>query len=383
MLSRTPPDAADTSPVTTPCCSPTKEKNNTLLTHCRLVQFFRRVLRKAPWTLPLLGLATCTVILAHTATGGTWTTAYLLPEVERNLRFMAQAVWGLLPYFCLGVAVSAWVQTSGVSDRIKRVFEQREGMAIAVAAVAGATIPLCSCSVVPLIAALLVGGAPLGAIMALWISSPLMSPAVFLLTAGALGMPYAIARLVTAILMGAAAGYVTSLLAARHLLRDPVRSNAIAEVNCCSRPTSAHHIDAAVPNRARLFWSNLRRPALFLGKWLLVAFFLEALIVHYVDSAWITSILGAGKSYSIPIAMLVGIPLYVSDIAAVPVVQGLLDQGMAPGAALTFLIAGPVTTIPAMVAVWALVRGQTFAIYLSAGMIGSLTAGYLFQTFAG
>jgi uncharacterized membrane protein YraQ (UPF0718 family) len=299
------------------------------------------------------------------------------------LRFVAHAAWGIFPYFCLGVVISAWVQTSGISQRIKRIFERREGTAIAVAAVAGATIPLCSCSVVPLIAALLVGGAPLGAIMALWISSPLMSPAVFLLTAGTLGMPYAIARLITAILMGTAAGYVTSLLVAHHFLRDPLRSNTVGEMNCCSQPTSVHHTDAAAPNQARSFWSNLRSPALFLGKWLLVAFFLEALIVHYVDSVWITSILGAGKSYSIPIAMLVGIPLYVSDIAAVPVVQGLLDQGMAPGAALTFLIAGPVTTIPAMVAVWALVRGQTFAIYLSAGMIGSLTAGYLFQTFAG
>ena len=290
---------------------------------------------------------------------------------------------GILPYFCLGVAISAWVQTTEASERIKDVFARREGIAIALAAVIGATIPLCSCSVTPLIAALLFGGAPLGAIMALWISSPLMSPAAFILTAGVLGMPYAVARLATAMLIGAAAGYVTSLLVARNYLRDPLRPNALAAVGCCRRSTSPSQTDTASRDRAKLFWSNLRSPAFFLGKWLLLAFFLEALIVHYVDTSWITTILGTGNSYSIPIAMLVGIPLYMSDIAAVPVMEGMLHAGMAPGAALTFLIAGPVTTIPAMVTVLALVRRRTFTIYLSAGILGSLIAGYLFQLYVG
>ena len=381
MLSDTRSDSSSVSTVTAPCCSTSNPQSETTITHHGFRLVPKPLLRNARWTLPLLCLAIFLVFFTSTENGRIWITAHLLPEVGRNLGFMAKAAWAILPYFCFGVAVSAWVQTKGVSERLKSILAQREGTAIAVAATVGAMIPLCSCSIVPIIAALLAGGAPLGAIMALWISSPLMSPAVFILSAGTLGMPYAIARLVTAILMAGAAGYVTSLLVARHVLRDPLRPNAFASAGCCSGPTESPSTDPTAPNLVMLYWSHLRRVSIFLGKWLLVAFFIEALIVHYVDPTVITAILGTDKWYAIPTAMLVGIPLYISDIAAVPVVQGLLDRGMAPGAALTFLVAGPVTTIPAMVTVWALVRRQTFAIYLSAGIIGSLIAGYLFQTF--
>jgi len=70
-------------------------------------------------------------------------------------------------------------------------------------------------------------------------------------------------------------------------------------------------------------------------------------------------------------------------VAAIPIVEGLLKSGMGHGAALAFLVAGPVTTIPAMTAVFALVRRQTFAVYLGSGIIGSLLVGYVFQIIMG
>ena len=78
-----------------------------------------------------------------------------------------------------------------------------------------------------------------------------------------------------------------------------------------------------------------------------------------------------------------GIPLYTSGVAAIPIVQGLLANGMSNGAALAFLVAGPVTTVPAMLAVRALVKRRLFSIYLGASIIGSLIAGILFQAYMG
>ena len=118
---------------------------------------------------------------------------------------------------------------------------------------------------------------------------------------------------------------------------------------------------------------------LFLGKWLLIAFVLESLIVHYVDPKWISAVLGTNQLSSIPLATVIGIPVYTSGVGAIPIVDGLVSSGMSHGAALAFMVAGPVTTLPAMTAVFALVKRQTFAIYLSAGILGSLMAGFLFQ----
>jgi uncharacterized membrane protein YraQ (UPF0718 family) len=123
--------------------------------------------------------------------------------------------------------------------------------------------------------------------------------------------------------------------------------------------------------------------SLFLGKWLLIAFILESLLVHYVDPVWISSAFGKNQAFSIPLAIAIGIPFYTSGVGAIPIVKGLLNSGMSQGAALAFLIAGPVTTIPAMTAVFALVKRQTFAIYIGSGIAGSLIAGYAYQIFTG
>jgi len=112
--------------------------------------------------------------------GGTGLIPGLKPETFRqqimsNAVFVGKAIWSILPFFLLSVGISAWVTVSGFAERIKAVFNQRQKIAIAGAAIVGATIPLCSCGVIPLIAALLSSGVPLGPVMALWISSPLMN----------------------------------------------------------------------------------------------------------------------------------------------------------------------------------------------------------------
>jgi uncharacterized protein len=112
-----------------------------------------------------------------------------------------------------------------------------------------------------------------------------------------------------------------------------------------------------------------------LGRWLLLAFVLEALITLYVPQAAIAGVLGQNNPLAVPLAALIGVPLYLNNVSALPIVSGLLGQGMQPGAAIAFLIAGPVTTIPAMTAVWGVVRRRVFALYLGVGLGGSILAG--------
>lgn len=299
-------------------------------------------------------------------------------EVLSNLSFVAKAIWSILPFFIVSVSISAWVTASGFSDRIQAVFKRREAAAIIGAALVGAVVPLCSCGVIPLIAALLASGIPLGPVMAFWLSSPLMGPSKFFITAGMLGMHYAVARLLAAILIGAAAGFFIFFLSSRGRLKHQLHGLSLPKSACCGSEQSN-----VKSGKSEGFWKNfgaeLGKVSIFLGKWLLVAYFLEALIVHYVDPAWISYLLGKHQAFSIPLATAVGIPIYTSGVSAIPIVQGLIKSGMSHGAALAFLVAGPVTTIPAMTAVFAIVKRQTFAIYLGFGITGSLISGYVFQ----
>jgi hypothetical protein len=112
-------------------------------------------------------------------------------------------------------------------------------------------------------------------------------------------------------------------------------------------------------------------------KFMALAFLLTALIKLYVPQELVAGLLGAHNPLAVPTAALLGVPVYTSNLTALPMISGLLAQGMNPSAALAFLIAGPITTLPAMAAVWGLASRRVFALYVSLALIGAVVLGYL------
>jgi uncharacterized membrane protein YraQ (UPF0718 family) len=117
--------------------------------------------------------------------------------------------------------------------------------------------------------------------------------------------------------------------------------------------------------------------SIHLGRWLLLAIVLEALIIRYVPGDVVSSLLGTEGVVSVLLAGAVSVPLYLNGVGAIPVVEGLLNQGMVAAAGVTFLLGGAVTTIPAMVAVKSVVKLPVFAFYLGVGFLGSIGLGLL------
>ena len=111
-------------------------------------------------------------------------------------------------------------------------------------------------------------------------------------------------------------------------------------------------------------------------KFMALAFFLSALIKLYVPEEWVTGLLGHQNPLAIVTAAFLGVPAYASSMTALPMVSGLLAQGMNPSAALAFLIAGPTTTLPAMAAVWGLASRRVFALYVLLSLVGAVVLGY-------
>ena len=115
------------------------------------------------------------------------------------------------------------------------------------------------------------------------------------------------------------------------------------------------------------------------AKFMSLAFLLEGLITLYIPAEWITTALGSGNSYAIVASSLMGVPAYTTSLTALPMISGLLNQGMNPAAALAFLIAGPVTTLPAMAAVWPLVARRVFGLYVSFALGGAVLTGICYS----
>lgn len=146
-------------------------------------------------------------------------------------------------------------------------------------------------------------------------------------------------------------------------------STSAAESSCSLKPASF---------RQRLL-SETWSASLMVAKFMALAFFLEALIILYIPSEWIAGLLGQQNGWAILMAALIGVPVYTTELTALPMVSGLLTQGMDPGAALAFLIAGPTTTLPAMAAVWGLTTRRIFFLYLSFVLFGAIVFGYLYS----
>jgi len=360
-------------------------------------------------------------------------------DIIEIINFVATAVWHVWPFFLISIFLAVLINQLNLSTAIRRAFDNRIGIAIVAATAVGAFSPFCSCTVIPVVAGMLASGVPLAPIMSFWIASPTMDPEIFALTAGILGMPLAVVRMVATLLLSLGAGVLTWALLKTPLLHHKavgketpalsVVEVAVPEPSCCnsqpvpttqpafafssgaiqldmvtavspatvSQTATCNSTSCSVPTTQSAqpanwhtqlrqsfraihwptFGKEMVEQSWKIGRWLLIAFLLEALITLYVPQDAIASLLGEQNMWAVPLAALIGVPLYLSNMSALPIVNGLLMQGMQPGAAIAFLIAGPVTTIPAMTAVWGIVSRRIFVLYLAIGLFGAMALGFL------
>ncbi len=298
-------------------------------------------------------------------------------SIQSVLVDATSALAGTAPFVLFAVLAIGWLKATNAENLIASAFEGAEIRMIVVAAAVGGLSPFCSCEVIPFIAALLAAGTPLSAVMAFWLASPLMDPAMFAITAGALGYEFAIAKLLAAVSVAIAGGLATMVLLRGTSRRSVLRS--VPSPSCCggprlgkTQPIWRFWKDA---NRRALFRTVAAENAFFLLKWLSLAYVIEALMIRYVPTEAIVSVVGGTGPVPIVLAALIGAPAYLNGYAAPAIASGLLEQGMSQGAAMSFLFAGGVTCIPAAIAVWALVRPAVFGLYLGLGLTGAILSG--------
>ncbi len=312
--------------------------------------------------------------------------AVLAPEeLGPMFSFAGKALTGTAPFILFAVFAVAYLKATGAETLLAKAFEGNPARMIVMAALLGGLSPFCSCEVIPFIAALLAVGAPLGAVMAFWLASPLMDPAMFAITSGTLGWDFAVAKTVAAVGLGMFGGFAVLLASGTPLFADPLREKPKVG-GCCGvkKPFSGKPVwrfweDA---ERRETFRNTGLENALFLFKWLTLAYLIEALMVRYIPAELIANVLGGSGIGPILLGAFVGAPAYLNGYAAVPLVDALLAQGMSNGAAMSFVIAGGVSSVPAAIAVWALVKPRVFAAYLGLALIGAVTAGLIWQMIA-
>ncbi len=303
-----------------------------------------------------------------------------LDQLIETLLFTGQTIGLLLPFLVFAFALAGFMKASSAEVIITQVFRGRPIAMIFAAAVFGSWSPLCSCTVIAMISVLLRAGMPLSAVMAFWISSPIISPDMYVYTAALLGTGFATAKLVAAGLMGLFAGFSVLLFEKFGAFKSPLKHHQTKKMNLgeAKKPVWKFWKE---PERVAMFWDEMKDITWRLGKWMVFAFILESLMIAYVPAEQVGQWVGSSSTWAIPFAVLAGIPAYVNGVAAVPLIQGLMSMGMGQAAAMAFLVGGSVTSIPATMAVFPLVRFNVFLTYLGIALVSSILIGYGYQAY--
>jgi uncharacterized membrane protein YraQ (UPF0718 family) len=247
---------------------------------------------------------------------------------------------------------------------------------IVAASLLGMISPMCTFAAIPVVGALLARGVPVGPLMAFIIASPLINPSLFAYTAGITGMEMAVARLVTAGVMGLAAGFAAEALWHRGLLRF---SPTAFETN---QPTGyaavAGGSQATTGMELTMLARRFRGDAVFVGRYFILGIFIAALASTFLSQELVTKIVGVGSVWAVPVAVALGVPLYACGGGSLPIVEIMMQMGMTPGAALAFFIAGPATKFSTLSVFGAVLGRRSLGFYLMVMLAGAMLWGYVY-----
>lgn len=228
----------------------------------------------------------------------------------------------------------------------------------------GALTPFCSCSTIPILVGLLGSGAPFGPSVSFLISSPLLNPVIVLLLWKLLGLPlttfYVIAMFIFAIMAGV---IFNALGLEKHLKNVKIRSSKNEEGQKEAKWVIALK-DA---------W-NFFYPVL---PYLLIGVLIGAVIHDFIPETFITSVAGDDHPFAIPIAAIIGIPMYIRVETMIPISEALVSKGMSMGAVIALIIGGAGASLPEILLLNKLFKPRLLTAFIAAILFGAIATGYI------
>ncbi|NNF80365.1 MAG: permease, partial [Rhizobiales bacterium] len=269
-------------------------------------------------------------------------TAIVRPETAlAAATFAARNLAYVAPMIIIGIVLTAGITASGSMALISAAFTGRKVRMLTVASLIGALTPMCGVTVLPLVAGLLAGGVPLAPIMAFWLSSPVTDPGMLAITAGTLGLTFAIGKTTAAFGAGLFGGLCVLVLTRRGGLKNPARTGVAQKLSAtaCGPCVSERlcWIFWREPERRTAFVKIALTSARLMVIWLSGAFVAEYFLQGFLSAGVLAAYVGDGNMFAVPLAALVGAPIYLDGYAALPLVRALMDGGMGAGPAMAFL----------------------------------------------
>jgi uncharacterized membrane protein YraQ (UPF0718 family) len=238
------------------------------------------------------------------------------------------------------------------------------------AALLGIVTPFCSCSAVPLFIGFIEAGVPLGVTFSFLVSSPMVNEVALIMLWGLFGSQVALIYIVSGVIIAIISGMVIGRLKLEKYVEDYVYQIHMAngEIPNPTWPERLSYAKGYVLEILHKVWP-----------YVLVGIAIGGLMHGYAPANLLTKIAGRSNPFAVPIAVLIGVPLYSNAAGVIPIVKVLMDKGMAIGTALSFMMAVTALSLPEGIILRKVLKPRLLAIFFGVVAIGIMLTGYLFN----
>lgn len=264
----------------------------------------------------------------------------------------------------------SYVQSYFPPERTRRILGGRSGIgASTMAALLGTVTPFCSCSSIPLFIGFTAAGLPLGVTFAFLISSPLVDMASVILLASIFNWPIALAYVGVGLLVAILGGTLIGRLGMEGQVAEFVRNAPVSDTDeILTRPERVAYARGQVSEIVRKVWP-----------YVLIGVGIGAAIHNWVPASTIGALLGQDKWWAVPVATLVGIPIYADIFGTLPIAEALVGKGVGLGTVLAFMMAVTALSLPSLIMLKRVVGLPLLATFVGVVTVGILTIGFTFN----
>ena len=276
----------------------------------------------------------------------------------------------LLAIVVFGVGI---VNTFFTPERTRRILAgKKEAVGNVLAALLGVATPFCSCSAIPLFIGFVTAGIPLGVTFSFLIAAPMINEVAVVLLYGLLGWEIAAIYAGTGLLIAMAAGWIIGRLKMEKYIEEWVSQVRTNDAQIVSGPQNLR-------DRVSAGLDSVRSVVGKVWKWIVLGIAVGAFIHGYVPENFLAALMGKGAWWSVPIAVVIGIPMYSNAAGMIPIVQALLGKGAALGTVLAFMMSVIALSLPEILILRKVLKARLIATFVGVVGLGILIVGYLFN----
>lgn len=294
-------------------------------------------------------------------------------RLTEAFRFFVFEVPKVLLLLTLIIFLVGIIRTYFSPERTRRMLEGKSTFTGNVlAGTLGIVTPFCSCSAIPLFLGFVESGVPLGVTFSFLIAAPMINEVAVVLLFGMFGWQTAVIYVVTGLVIAISAGYIIGKLKLEHWVQDWVYKTKIDKMGDDDEPlTFANRIELALTAVKDI-----------VGKvWLYVVLGIAvgAGVHGYVPEDFMASMMGKSTWYSVPLSVLIGVPLYSNAAGIIPIVSVLIEKGASLGTSLAFMMAVIGLSLPEMIILKKVLKLPLILTFAGVVAAGIMMVGYLFN----